>query len=73
MASGKNAYVGAIACPRNIKLNTRVAIDGDLFICEDRTNIKYNGRYDIFMGYGEEAHKKAINYGIQKRVVQVLP
>ena len=70
MASGKRAYVGAVACPRNIKLGTKIYIDGfGELICEDKTALKFNGRYDIFMGYGEEAYKKAIAFGIKKLLV----
>lgn len=36
MASGKPVYVGAVACPRNLKLGTRVEIDGNTYQCEDR-------------------------------------
>ena len=72
MASGNPAYVGAVACPRDIELYTRVIIDGNPYICEDRTSLIYDGRYDIFMGYGKESHNKAIAYGIKKREVQIL-
>ncbi len=71
MASGIKAYVGAVACPREIRLGTRVIIDNTPYICEDRTSIKYNGRYDIFMGYGEDAYNKAIQYGIRKKEVKI--
>ena len=36
MASGKPVYVGAVACPRNLKLGTEVQIDGSTYRCEDR-------------------------------------
>ena len=72
MASGNKAYIGAIACPRSLKMYTRVSIDNNLYICEDRTSEKYDGRFDIFIGYGEEAYKKAIVFGKQKKSVQVL-
>ncbi|MHA1280289.1 MAG: hypothetical protein ACTSQ8_24205, partial [Candidatus Helarchaeota archaeon] len=71
MASGNKAYIGAIACPRDIKLYTRVVIDGIPYVCEDRTSIKYDGRFDIFMGYGERAYEEAIQYGIQYREVWI--
>ena len=70
MASGKRAYIGAIACPRDIKLSTRVSIDGKVYICEDRTSKVYNGRFDIFFGYGKESFEDAKNFGI--KTVQVL-
>jgi len=72
MASGNEAYIGAVACPREIKLHTRVLIDNTPYICEDRTSIRFNGRYDIFLGYGQQSYAKAIKFGKQKRQVQVL-
>jgi hypothetical protein len=36
MASGKIVYEGAVACPRNLKLGTKVIIDGKTYTCEDR-------------------------------------
>ena len=71
MASGKRAYVGALACPRNISLETRVFIDGKEYVCEDRTNKDLNGRFDIFMGYGKESYQKAIEFGLQRKNVVI--
>lgn len=71
MASGKKAYVGAAACPRSIPLGTRVRIGEKLFTCEDRTAKHYDGRYDLFMGYGEQAHTKALKWGIQHLPVEI--
>lgn len=36
-----------VACPRNIKLGTKVEIDGKTYFCLDRTALKFNGRFDI--------------------------
>jgi len=72
MASGKRAYIGAVACPRHIELATRVMIDGKTYTCEDRTAKRYDGRYDIFMGYGRESYDKAINYGIKTTNVYII-
>jgi 3D (Asp-Asp-Asp) domain-containing protein len=72
MASGNRAYIGAVACPREIELYTTVVVDGTPFVCEDRTDIKYNGRFDIFMGYGQNSYDKAIKFGKQERKVQIL-
>lgn len=71
MASGKRAYVGAIACPRNIPLGAEVMIAGETYRCEDRTNLALDGRYDIFMGYGKESHRRAIEYGIQTNEISI--
>ncbi len=72
MASGNRAYVGAIACPRSIPLFTKVTIDNTTYTCEDRTAKKYDGRFDIFMGYGPDAHTKSINYGVQVKAIIYL-
>jgi 3D (Asp-Asp-Asp) domain-containing protein len=71
MASGKKAYVGAIACPRNIRLGTRVIIDNNPYVCEDRVSLKYPERFDIFMGYGQDAYNKALSYGKQTKKVSL--
>jgi len=71
MASGKKAYVGAIACPRNIKFGTRVLIDDKPYTCEDRVSTKYPERFDIFMGYGEKSYEKAIKYGKQNKEIKI--
>lgn len=36
-----------VACPRSIKLGTKVEIDGKTYVCLDRTAEKFNGRFDI--------------------------
>jgi hypothetical protein len=48
-ASGANicGRRDAVACPRRIKLGTVVEIRGETYVCEDRTALKYNGRFDI--------------------------
>jgi len=65
-ASGKIAKVGMVACPYGISFGTKVFIASEWFVCEDRTAKKYNGRFDIFLGYGKEAHQRAIEFGIRK-------
>lgn len=66
MASGKRAYVGAVACPRDLELGTKVEIDGIEYTCEDRTSLTYDGRYDIFLGYEEKDYHQALENGIDK-------
>lgn len=48
-ASGANicGRRDVVACPREIKLGTTVQIRGSLYVCEDRTARKFNGRFDI--------------------------
>lgn len=72
MANGKRAHVGAVACPRKLALGTVVTIEGlGDFICSDRTAKRYDGRYDVFMGYEQTDYQKALQFGIQKRLVVV--
>jgi len=48
-ASGDNicGRDDVVACPTYLPLGTIVEIDGKDYTCLDRTNTKYNGRYDI--------------------------
>ena len=72
MASGNKAYIGAIACPRNIKLFTRVSVDGKIYTCEDHTALFIDGRFDIFIGYGQESYDKAIEFGKQPKRIEII-
>lgn len=72
MASGKVAYVGAVACPSWYKLGTRVEILGEVYTCEDRTATRFDGRFDIFMGMTQEAYQKALRFGIKNLTVTIL-
>ena len=66
MANGKRPVAGqSVACPRNIKFGTQIIIMGKVWTCEDRTALRYDGRYDLFMVYDEEAYKKAKEFGKQ--------
>lgn len=71
MASGVPAYIGAVACPRSIPLNTKVVIEGKKYNCEDRTNKNLDGRYDVFVGYGKDSYNKAINWGKRDLTIKV--
>lgn len=67
MASGKKAYVGAVACPRALPFGTTVEIDGiGKLTCEDRTALKYDGRFDVFFGYSVSDYQRAKQFGRQK-------
>lgn len=71
-----NAYnqtiqIGEIACPLQYKKGTKIEIEGlGKFICMDKTaNWVQNNlgmTFDIWIGYGEESHKKAIQFGRKK-------
>ncbi len=72
MASGKRAYIGAVACPRDMELGTKVKIQNKIYTCEDRTNKNLDGRFDIFMGYGQTNYDKAINWGNKTLKIAIL-
>ena len=67
MASGKKVYEGAIACPSSIPFGVLIEIDGELYVCEDRTHPRYEGTFDILMFSKVEA----INFGRQKKEVKI--
>ncbi len=68
MASGKMVYIGAIACPRHVKLGTVIELkSGVRYTCEDRMNIRYKNNFDIFMSSKGEAFdfgRKSLEYRI---------
>ena len=72
MADNKPATIGAIACPRKFLLGTKFLIGNQEYVCRDRLNIKYDGRFDIFMGYGYENYLKAKEWGIRELEVLLL-
>jgi 3D (Asp-Asp-Asp) domain-containing protein len=61
IASGLNACEetdkNIVACPRKYSFGTKVLINGKVYICEDRTNIKYDGIFDILFRSEEEMQK----------------
>ncbi len=64
-ASGKIPTEGTIACPRDIKLGTRVRITGKEYVCEDRYAKYLDGvrklpTFDIFMLKGAAEFGKHI-------------
>ena len=68
MASGEQTYQGAIACPSWMPLGTRLIIEGERFICEDRGGASRGNRADIWLSTCEEATE----WGRQKKSVIVL-
>jgi 3D (Asp-Asp-Asp) domain-containing protein len=73
MANNQEVYEGAIACSRKYGFGTQVEINGKLYTCEDRMNIRYENRerehFDIFTFSYAEAKK----FGRQKMEVTVYP
>ena len=57
-----------IACPREVKFGTKVKIGEKVYVCEDRTALRYNGRYDIW----HESYEDALEFGIKSVEVIVL-
>lgn len=73
MANGIRAAKGYIACPRSYTFGTDVIIEGlGQFTCGDRTALYLDGRFDIFMGYGESALEEAWQFGKQVRKVTII-
>ena len=59
---------GVIACPRDIPFFTKVEIDGIIYFCEDRLNLRHTNRFDIWFPTKSEA----LEWGIQDKVVKVF-
>ena len=62
----------SVACPREIPLGTKISINGNRYTCDDRTALKYNGRYDIFVGYTQDSYEQAIEFGKQYLEVIII-
>lgn len=74
MASGKYPYVGAVATSdRKIPFGTKVFIDGEEYVVEDRTaswiHTKFGLTFDIF---SLESRKDLLSYGVKKRGVVII-
>lgn len=72
MANGKRAEEGYAACPRDLPFGTKVVISGVIYECADRTAERYDGRFDIFFGYGIDSHIAALKHGIVRSEVEIL-
>lgn len=70
-ASGKNicGRNDTLACPRKYKLGSRFEIYGKVWVCEDRTNKKFDGRFDLNFDKDVEGAKK---YGLRLIVIKEL-
>ena len=64
-------YIRIIACPKKYPFKTIVEINETKYICLDRMSLKHPDRFDIYMGQGEEAYNKAMNFGIQELTIKV--
>lgn len=72
-ASGARPSEKTVACPRRFKLGTAVEIEGvGRRRCEDRLSTRYDNRFDLWQGWGQEGYDKAINWGVKRLKVTVL-
>lgn len=55
------------ACPRAIKLGTLIEFDGKKYTCNDRTALKHDGRYDLFV----ENRKAAMDWGLRRKLIKI--
>ena len=58
----------SVACPRKIPFGTAVYIDGKNYVCDDRTAVRFNGRFDLFVG----SKREAIEWGKREKEVRLL-
>jgi hypothetical protein len=73
MANGKRPVAGqSVACPRNIKFGIQIEIMGKVWTCGDRTHLRYDGRFDLFLGYDEQAYQSALQFGKQTLEIIIL-
>lgn len=67
-ASGRRPVEGvSVACPRTIKLTTKVRINNLDYQCDDRTHSRFEGRFDIFV----EDYQKALAWGKQWKEIKI--
>ena len=71
-AIGTKPIVGkTIAAPRWVPLGTKVFISGIGWrVVHDRTALRFNGRWDVYVGADRAAHRKALKLGKQKTYVR---
>lgn len=68
-AKGYKPRLGfSIACPREVHLGTRVRFRNWGFVCDDRTSLFYNGRFDQFVG----SRREAFAWGIRKEKITLF-
>ena len=56
-----------IACPRYLSFHTKIVIQGQIYECLDRMNIRYSDRFDIW----RESRESALAFGHQKLEVEI--
>jgi len=69
-AAGHKPVEGvSIAGPRAYKLGTRVEINHHVYVIDDRTAKRFDGRWDVYRA----SHKSALKWGKQELTVTILP
>lgn len=61
-----------IACPRRYEFATKIRIDGREYRCNDRTRSDLNGRFDIYFGDTKDDYERAIKYGKQTKIIEII-
>jgi 3D (Asp-Asp-Asp) domain-containing protein len=56
-ASGHVGHIGSsVACPRSIRIGSHIQLGSiGRFVCDDRTALRFDGRFDLFLGTRKEA------------------
>ena len=67
-ASGSRTRLGVIACPKYYGFGQILRIDGEYYVCEDRMNVRYPHRFDIWF----PDKISAINWGIKSKVIEII-
>ena len=73
-AAGRPPRAGAsIAAPRSVPLGTRVLVKvpgalTNVFVVDDRTARRFDGRWDIYMA----SHRRALAFGKRTGTVKIL-
>lgn len=68
-ASGQIPIAGkTVAAPRAVLLGSTVVIGGQTYTAQDRTNPRYDGRFDIYF----KSHAEARRFGIRTNQVTVI-
>jgi len=70
MASTKEVYIGAIACPAKFEFGTKIKVQDKIYTCEDRMNkrYRYSNHFDIFF----ETKDEAIKFGRRELNFEVI-
>jgi len=60
------------ACPRRLRLGTRLLVADQEYTCTDRTANRFDGRFDLYHGATETDYEEAIKYGKQVKEITIL-